>query len=271
MRELNTTIVATRIRMNERHPIRHFFTNRRIQDEYAMGKGNPSPIFIRTIDKFGELGVDKRKVETASSYKRAPWMIDAVKCLDESRLRDCHTCETMIKKRMRSQTTIFSAEQEAIIKVICISKGKGANVIATAFLSTMMAVEGTRWTKNSKTRRIRELLDQEKGRVKLMWIPSHSEITRNERADEAAKNAVEEDINGRELYPPQELIVHREKTPEHTGWQNDTKKLKRRDQVAVTRLRTGYSYRATHRNKMEGTSDPHPMAVQRNRGRTTKE
>jgi hypothetical protein len=25
----------------------------------------------------------------------------------------------------------------------------------------------------------------------------------------------------------------------NTGWQNDTKKLKKRDQVAVTRLRTG--------------------------------
>jgi hypothetical protein len=41
----------------------------------------------------------------------------------------------------------------------------------------------------------------------------------------------------------------------NTGWQNDTEKLKRCDQVAVTRLRTGYS-RATHRNKMEGTPDP---------------
>jgi hypothetical protein len=38
----------------------------------------------------------------------------------------------------------------------------------------------------------------------------------------------------------------------NTGWQNDTEKLKMRDQVAVTRLRTGYS-RATHRNKMKRT------------------
>jgi hypothetical protein len=30
MRELNMTIVVTRIIMNERHSIRHFFTNRRI-------------------------------------------------------------------------------------------------------------------------------------------------------------------------------------------------------------------------------------------------
>jgi hypothetical protein len=38
------------------------------------------------------------------------------------------------------------------------------------------------------------------------------------------------------------------------GWQNDTEKLKIRDQVAVTRLRTGYS-RVTHRNKNEGTPE----------------
>jgi ribonuclease HI len=76
----------------------------------------------------------------------------------------------------------------------------------------MMAVEDTRWTKNPKTRRIKALLDQEKGRVKLMWIPSHSEIMRNERADEAAKNALEEDINDRELYPPQDLIIWMKKT-----------------------------------------------------------
>jgi ribonuclease HI len=48
----------------------------------------------------------------------------------------------------------------------------------------MMAVEGTRWTQNPKTRRIRELLDQEKRRLKLMRIPSHSGITENDSADE---------------------------------------------------------------------------------------
>jgi hypothetical protein len=65
----------------------------------------------------------------------------------------------------------------------------------------------------------------------------------------------------------------------NTSCQNDTEKLKRRNQVAVTRLRTGYS-RATHRNKMKGTrllvlqhkfhTRTHPMAKQRNRGSWTK-
>jgi prophage tail gpP-like protein len=74
----------------------------------------------------------------------------------------------------------------------------------------MMAVEGTRCTKNPNTRRIRELLDQEKGMVKL--IPSHSGMTGIERADEAAKSALEEDNNDRELYPPQDLINWMKKT-----------------------------------------------------------
>jgi membrane protein implicated in regulation of membrane protease activity len=43
-----------------------------------------------------------------------------------------------------------SVKQGAIINVIYISKGKEATVIATDSLSTMMAVEGTRWTIKSK-------------------------------------------------------------------------------------------------------------------------
>jgi hypothetical protein len=67
--------------------------------------------------------------------------------------------------------------------------------------------------KNPKTRRIRELLDQEKGRVKLMWITNNSGITRNERTGE---HALEKDINDQELYPPQDLINWLEKTDAKT-------------------------------------------------------
>jgi hypothetical protein len=49
-----------------------------------------------------------------------------------------------------------------------------------------------------------------------MWIPSHSEIIGNERADEAEKNPLEEDINDRELYPPQDLINWLKKTEAKT-------------------------------------------------------
>jgi hypothetical protein len=100
--------------------------------------------------------VNTRKVEPAPSYNRAPCMIDAKKCLDftvynhqksqqrtncsgmctatlegeqlkiftDRSLKDERvgnaivTPETTSKNRMRSQTTIFSAEQEAIFKAI---------------------------------------------------------------------------------------------------------------------------------------------------------
>jgi hypothetical protein len=81
--------------------------------------------------------------------------------------------------------------------------------------------------------------------------------------DEKAKRALEELIPNDEKYPPEDLSDSRQRRWEegenamkerkkNTGWQNDTEKLKRRDQVAVTRLRTSY----THRNKMEETPDP---------------
>jgi hypothetical protein len=37
---------------------------------------------MKKIDKFGKFGVETRKVETAPSYNRAPWIINADKCLD---------------------------------------------------------------------------------------------------------------------------------------------------------------------------------------------
>jgi ribonuclease HI len=56
------------------------------------------------------------------------------------------------------------------------------------------------------------IFPKQKGRVKLMWIPSHLGITGNERADETAKNALAENINDRDLYPPQDLINWMKKT-----------------------------------------------------------
>jgi hypothetical protein len=82
--------------------------------------------------------------------------------------------------------------------------------------------------KKPKTRQTREL-DQEKGRVKLMWIPSHSGITRNTWAYETAKNVLEEDINDLELNPPQDLI----------NWMNKTdakNRQERRAQGEITKI-----------------------------------
>jgi hypothetical protein len=85
-------------------------------------------------------------------------------------------------------------------------------------------------------------------------------------ADQAAKIALEEDINGRELYPPQELMNRMKKTDakyrqemwaqeentmrfrkETIEWKDDSTNLSRKEQVLVFKLRTGYT-RATHRH-----------------------
>jgi hypothetical protein len=49
-----------------------------------------------------------------------------------------------------------------------------------------------------------------------MWILNQSGIMGNERADEAAKTALEEDINDQDLYPPQDLINWLNKTDAKT-------------------------------------------------------
>jgi hypothetical protein len=86
-------------------------------------------------------------------------------------------------------------------------------------------------------------------------VPRHDGITGNEEVDEEAKQALEESIPDDEKYPPvdlsgwikTEMVDSRQSRWEegknamkerkkNNGWQNDTtKKLKRRDQVAVIR------------------------------------
>jgi hypothetical protein len=68
-------------------------------------KGTSSTIFMKTIDKFGELGVDTREVETAPSYNRASWMIkvDFTMCSiakEASRKRIVAECSGNIEGRV---------------------------------------------------------------------------------------------------------------------------------------------------------------------------
>jgi hypothetical protein len=60
MRELNTTMVATKVLTSRGHPIRHFFVDSRIQGEYAMKAGAPNPIFMKAIEIFGNQEIKVR-------------------------------------------------------------------------------------------------------------------------------------------------------------------------------------------------------------------
>jgi hypothetical protein len=54
IRELTTTMVATRIFTNRDRPIRHFFMDHKTQGEYVMKAGTPQPIFMKTIEILGK-------------------------------------------------------------------------------------------------------------------------------------------------------------------------------------------------------------------------
>jgi ribonuclease HI len=41
--------------------------------------------------------------------------------------------------------------------------------------------------------------------ITLLWVPSHKEKSGNEKADQAAKEALDEDISTNERYPPDNL------------------------------------------------------------------
>jgi hypothetical protein len=102
--------------------------------------------------------------------------------------------EHTTKKRILPQKTVFSAKQSAII-----------GAIQSDFPSTIMAAESRTPTKNPKTQTIRKMLDQEGPRITLPLVPSHKGIPGNEKADQAAKKTLNEDIPTTERYPPDDL------------------------------------------------------------------
>jgi hypothetical protein len=118
------------------------------------------------------------------------------------------------------------------------------------------------------------MLDSEGLRITLLWVPSHKGIPGNAKADQAAKEALDEDIPTAERYPPDDLkkwfevrrglqkktskMEKRKQRDERkldVGGNEDTKGMPRKEQVAISRLRTGYT-RATHGLKMGGVANP---------------
>jgi ribonuclease HI len=111
------------------------------------------------------------------------------------------------KKRPNLQDTVYSAEQQALIKANYVTQRTGERrVIITNSLSTVMAVEGNINSNNPKTLSLRKRLSEEKEKVTLLWVPGHMGIPENEIADKEAKAALEVNLLPTEKYPPQDLI-----------------------------------------------------------------
>jgi hypothetical protein len=132
----------------------------------------------------------------------------------------------------------------------------GRKLIATDSLSTLIAASNKKVTKKPKTRKIRKLLEEEGDKITLLWVPSH-----------AAKEALDEQLDRTKVYPPQDLADQDQQThweqnasemrnrKTHRTKSNDTSAMKRRDQVVISRLRTGYT-RATNNQSRTTSSMP---------------
>jgi CTP synthase (UTP-ammonia lyase) len=59
IRKQDTARIAIRVITNESQPIRSYFINNKIHDEYATKPRTTKPIFIRAI----ELQIDVRRIE----------------------------------------------------------------------------------------------------------------------------------------------------------------------------------------------------------------
>jgi ribonuclease HI len=100
-----------------------------------------------------------------------------------------------IKIRLAEQTCIFNAEAQAIIEAIKATRKWGIvkRIVITDSPSNLMAQE-TLFAKGKETE-LKVLLAEEGSNLRLMWVPSHMGITSNERADESAKDALDQNVN----------------------------------------------------------------------------
>jgi ribonuclease HI len=107
----------------------------------------------------------------------------------------CGTKE--IRIRLAEQTCIFNAEAQAIIEAIKATRRWRITekVILTDSLGNLIAQESLYSKGNGKTTELKDLLAEEDSNLRLM--PAHTEITGNEPADEAAKEALDQNLEMR--------------------------------------------------------------------------
>jgi hypothetical protein len=94
--------------------------------------------------------------------------------------------EQTIIWQIHPHNSIYSAEQSAIINATWKRRTEGD------IHGWMMAVSNRKRTKNPKTLSIRKLMDQQGGKITLLWVQGHVGVTGNENADTAAKKALNE-------------------------------------------------------------------------------
>jgi len=183
------------------------------------------------------------------------------------------------KFRLPTLNSIFTAEALAIQKAIHIIKEMPNNTfnILTDSLSTLLSIQNPQ-KNNEITNNIINLLNNtNKHIITLTWIPSHTGIEGNERADMMAKQATSDQtiemlnlISKNDLKREAKNFISnswrkewhslrdnklREIKPTTDRWINSSN-ITRQQEIILTRLRIGHSWH-THKHLMDKT-DPEP-------------
>jgi hypothetical protein len=171
--------------------------------------GSASKAVLRKLDPIHHIGVrlaigtfraefQELVNDKYNDYTRIYILQRRVKEVRKSSIRGRNRAAINTKKEKRSTINIQRGTQKLPTMEV-------RGVIFTDSLSTMTASRNDH-TKNLKTRKFRELMDERKGNVTLCWVPGHAGIPGNEVADEEAKRALDESILNDENYPPEDLI-----------------------------------------------------------------
>ena len=174
--------------------------------------------------------------------------------------------KTVLKKALPRESSIFTAEAYAIdLALSIISKSKHKKfIIFSDSLSVLLSLRSKKFL-NPLIKLLSRLYSMSNGKeIIICWTPSHFEVRRNERADSAAKSALD-------LTPDKSRIPYTDMKPTinkflHTKWQQQwsnnihnklfqiqptlgewrpASRKSRREQVVISRLRIGHT-RLTH-------------------------
>jgi hypothetical protein len=93
-------IFRTENALCEAGPIRHFFMDQKIQEEYAMKTSTPQPIFMKAIETFGK--------QATPVYARPPWLANKNETID---LTMCATPKGVKRERIPAKFTSLMADK----------------------------------------------------------------------------------------------------------------------------------------------------------------
>jgi ribonuclease HI len=100
-----------------------------------------------------------------------------------------------LKYQLLPQTTIFNSEMFAILKAMeQPNETNFSRIIMTDSLSSLTELEKVFSSKNPIENKILNVLAEKGVSLKLIWVPAHTGIEGNQAADEAAKDALNQDI-----------------------------------------------------------------------------